>query len=240
MKIVSLLSGGMDSSTLAASLKHEGHEVSTIGVYYGQSHDRELAFAERSAAMLEIPFTNVNLSSLQAVFAGSCLTDKNVALPEGRYDEESMKATVVPNRNMILLSVAIAKAISIKADAVAYAAHAGDHTIYPDCRESFADIMNRAAKECDWHKLDLVRPFITQTKEDIVVRAHEIEFNLANTWSCYAGGDVHCGRCGTCIERREAFHLASLRIPDIVDPTQYSSKAPSITEMVANDWKLTD
>ena len=129
-----------------------------------------------------------------------------------------MKATVVPNRNMILLSLAAGYAISIQYDTVAYAAHSGDHTIYPDCRPAFADAMEQVLKLADWESISLFRPFVNWSKADLVKRGNEIGVPFEHTWSCYAGGEKHCGKCGTCVERKEAFELVGLS-----DPTCYNS-----------------
>ncbi|NBQ03100.1 MAG: 7-cyano-7-deazaguanine synthase, partial [Opitutae bacterium] len=135
---------------------------------------------------------------------------------EGHYAEESMKSTVVPNRNMILLALAGGHALSLGFDTIAYAAHAGDHTIYPDCRPEFADAMDTALSLADWNTLSLHRPFVDMTKSDLVSLGAELDAPLHLTWSCYAGNEIHCGKCGTCVERKEAFALA--KIPD---PTKY-------------------
>lgn len=232
-KVVVLLSGGMDSTTLLYHHYKAGDEVRALSIDYGQRHLRELMFAAGNARRLRVPYAHVGLSELRNVLPGSSQTDFRVAVPEGKYDEESMKQTVVPNRNMILLAIAIGHAVAHKMDFVSYAAHAGDHAIYPDCRPEFADIINTAAQKCDWHPVQLHRPFIALTKSQIVALGQSIEVPFVNTWSCYRGGHVHCGRCGTCIERREAFFLAK-----VSDPTSYDMAAPSIEEMVKNDWHL--
>ena len=144
-----------------------------------------------------------------------------------------MKSTVVPNRNMILLSVATGHALSIKARQIAYAAHSGDHAIYPDCRNEFAEAMANAIMLADWEQVELIRPFVDWTKADIVRRGAELGVPFAKTWSCYKGGDLHCGRCGTCIERREAFDLAK-----VIDPTPYADGAPSVASLRAKEWRL--
>jgi 7-cyano-7-deazaguanine synthase len=144
-----------------------------------------------------------------------------------------MKATVVPNRNMILLSVAAGWAISSEFDRLAYAAHSGDHAIYPDCRTEFADALDSAIRLADWREVSLYRPFVDHTKADVVTLGAELNVPFENTWSCYKGLDLHCGRCGTCVERREAFHIA-----EVSDPTAYGPEAPSVDEMSAADWKL--
>ena len=144
-----------------------------------------------------------------------------------------MKSTVVPNRNMILLSIAAGHALSIGAQQIAYAAHSGDHAIYPDCRNEFADAMAEAIRLCDWSPLELSRPFVDWSKADIVRRGAALKLPFETTWSCYKGGATHCGRCGTCIERREAFDLAGVH-----DPSEYASDAPSVASLRANDWRL--
>lgn len=158
----------------------------------------------------------LNLSGLGALLAGSCLTDQSVPLPEGHYAAESMKATVVPNRNMVLLAIAASWALSLGAERVAYAAHGGDHAIYPDCRPEFAVAMDVVFGVCDWKALSLYAPFLDATKADLVKLGAQLAVPFELTWSCYAGGEKHCGRCGTCVERREAFKLAG-----VTDPTTY-------------------
>jgi 7-cyano-7-deazaguanine synthase len=156
------------------------------------------------------------LSNLRDVLPGSSQTDSSVEVPHGHYAEESMKQTVVPNRNMILLSVAIGHAIAHKCDAVAYAAHAGDHAIYPDCRREFVQAMQGAAQLCDWRRIDLLSPFVDFSKADIVEQGELLGVDFSKTYSCYEGNEIHCGKCGTCTERKEAFELNSIK-----DPTQY-------------------
>jgi 7-cyano-7-deazaguanine synthase len=127
-----------------------------------------------------------------------------------------MKATVVPNRNMILLSIAIGAAIAKKLDYVAYAAHAGDHAIYPDCRPEFARDMGRVASKCDWRPIKLLRPFVKMSKAWIIGHGKELGVDYSKTWSCYEGGALHCGRCGTCVER-----ILSFKEAKVDDPTTY-------------------
>ena len=144
---------------------------------------------------------------------GSSQTDPNVAVPFGNYDEPNMKLTVVPNRNMFLLSCAGAVAVSRKADRLAYGAHAGDHTIYPDCRPEFVHAMQSAFKLCDWHSLDLYAPYLHMTKGDIAARGKQLGVRYDLTWTCYTGGETPCGKCGSCTERAEAFEFACLPDP---------------------------
>jgi 7-cyano-7-deazaguanine synthase len=221
MKALVLFSGGLDSTVLATQLKAEGAETRLLSIDYGQRHARELKRAEQIAQALELRHQVLRLPDLGPLLGGSSLTDENVELPEGHYAEESMKATVVPNRNMILLALAGGHALSIKFDTIAYAAHAGDHTIYPDCRPEFADAMETALGLADWEKLSLYRPFVHLSKTDLVKKGAELGAPLHLTWSCYAGREIHCGKCGTCVERKEAFALA--KIPD---PTEYEDSTP--------------
>ena len=221
MDVVVVYSGGLDSTVLLYDLLASGHGVRCLGVDYGQRHRRELAAGRSVCEALGAEYRLADLSGIRPLLAGSALTD-DVAVPDGHYADGSMKLTVVPNRNMILLSVAIGWAVSGKADAVAYAAHAGDHTIYPDCRPAFTEAMREAAKLCDWHVVDLLTPFVTMAKGEIVTRGAELGVPFERTWSCYKGGDVHCGTCGTCVERREAFAEAG-----VVDPTVYESRIES-------------
>ncbi len=216
MKAVLTYSGGLDSTVLLYKLRIGGVEVRCLGVDYGQRHRRELEAAESICRSIGVPYRLADLRSIRSLLAGSSQTD-DVAVPEGHYEEETMKLTVVPNRNMILLSLAIGWAVSLRFDAVAYAAHAGDHAIYPDCRPEFVEAVRRVAELCDWHRVRLEAPFVGMTKTDIVRLGAGLGVPFERTWSCYKGGERHCGRCGTCVERREAFHVAA-----VPDPTRYA------------------
>ena len=216
MKALVLFSGGLDSTVLAAQLLGDGAETRLLSIDYGQRHAKELQQAEKIADALGLPHRILRLPDLGPLLGGSSLTDDQVELPEGHYAEESMKATVVPNRNMILLALAGGHALSIGFDTIAYAAHAGDHTIYPDCRPEFADAMEKALGLADWQNLNLHRPFVNFSKEELVRKGNELGAPLELTWSCYAGREKHCGKCGTCVERKEAFALAKVE-----DPTEY-------------------
>ena len=149
MKAVVLFSGGLDSTVLTYHLLRENAELKLLSIDYGQRHQRELSASTQIALSLGLPHTILKLPMLAELLGGSALTDPSISLPEGHYAEESMKATVVPNRNMILLSLAAGHAISLQFNTVAYAAHAGDHTIYPDCRPEFADALDRTLKLAD-------------------------------------------------------------------------------------------
>lgn len=217
MKTVLLTSGGLDSAVALYQLRQQGHDVRCLSFDYGQRHRRELESAEDLCVGLNVPHKKIDLTAIQPLIGSSALTGHG-EIPDGHYAEESMKATVVPNRNMIFFSIAIGWAISEKCDAVTYAAHSGDHTIYPDCRPEFAEALDRCAKLCDWHPIHVHRPFINVSKAEIVRLGHELRVPFEKTWSCYKGMSKHCGTCGTCVERREAFTLAKVK-----DPTEYAS-----------------
>lgn len=233
MKTVITYSGGLDSTVLLYHLRDLGHEIAALSVDYGQRHRCELQRATAICGQLGIAHQTADLSGVQHLLSGSSLTSPGIQVAEGHYTEETMKTTVVPNRNMILLALTTGYALSIGATQVAYAAHSGDHAIYPDCRNEFADAMAAAMRLCDWNEVTLLRPFVDWTKADIVLRGQALGVPYQQTWSCYKGGDRHCGRCGTCVERREAFDLAG-----VTDPTEYAADAPSIEALRANHWRL--
>lgn len=212
MKTVVVLSGGLDSTVLLHKVLAEGDLALALSIRYGQRHIREVDHAYAAASRLGIPHYTLDLTMLAPAFAGSALTSRDVAVPHGHYAHESMKATVVPNRNMLFLAAAGAFAISHKAERLAYGAHAGDHAIYPDCRPEFVGAMRVAFTLADWHPLELYAPFINMMKTDIVREGARLGVPMEMTWSCYEGGDAHCGRCGTCVERIEAFTLSG--VPD--------------------------
>ena len=218
MKTTLVCSGGLDSVSLAHSLAGQGHLSRIVSFDYGQRHRKELDFAARCARSLGVPFHLVDLSGLGAALSGSALTD-DIDVPDGHYAEETMRVTVVPNRNPIMLTIAFGIAAANGDDAVAAAVHGGDHFIYPDCRPAFTDAFGAMQKAALDGYADIVLhvPFVHVTKADIVTEGARHNTPFAETWSCYKGGDRHCGRCGTCVERREAFHLAG-----VADPTDYA------------------
>ncbi|SRR6266852_7380547 len=218
MKVILTLSGGLDSAVLLWHLLEQKHQVCCLSVDYGQRHYRELTAAKNLCMLADVEHKITDLRGILSLFSGSSQTSSEIAVPEGHYAEESMKQTVVPNRNMVLLSLAGAWAVSTKSDAVAYAAHSGDHTIYPDCRPEFTEAMEDAFRLCDWHPVKLLRPFlypVPMSKADIVKLGAGLGVPFEETWSCYKGKEVHCGKCGTCVERREAFNLAGIGDPTI-------------------------
>jgi 7-cyano-7-deazaguanine synthase len=206
---------------MAYSLRAEGYELAAISFDYGQRHRKELQFAEQVSTDLGASWTLIDLhaAGLTSILPGSALTDEAIAVPDGHYADESMRVTVVPNRNAIMLSIACALAVTRDAEAVAFGAHAGDHFIYPDCRpefvRAFASMVNLAVEGLA--TIEILTPFLTMTKADIVNMGADLHVPFERTWSCYKGGALHCGTCGTCYERREAFAIAH-----VVDPTAYA------------------
>jgi len=218
MKIVAVVSGGLDSTTLLYHLKEAGHGLLAISFDYGQRHSCELEKAKEVCQLIKVPHRVADVSSIGPIIAGnSALLNDAVEVPDGHYESENMKVTVVPNRNMIMLSIAAGYAIANKCNALAYAAHKGDHAIYPDCREEFIAAMRQALWLCDWSCMELSAPFSGMSKTEIVKRGAELKVPFEKTWSCYrGGGKLHCGTCGTCTERKEAFRDAGVK-----DPTEY-------------------
>lgn len=214
MKVVLTFSGGMDSTVLLWWLRAQGFEVKCLSVDYGQRHRRELEAAKIITTLAGVEHKIADLSGLRDLFAGSSQTS-DIAVPHGHYAADTMRATVVPNRNMVLMALAGAWAISMKADKIAYAAHAGDHTIYPDCREEFVKPLSEALWNADWHHVGMIAPFINKTKSEIAKIGHDLWAPIAQTYSCYQGEPLHCGKCGTCTERKEAIHQAGFKDPTI-------------------------
>jgi 7-cyano-7-deazaguanine synthase len=233
-KVVAICSGGLDSTTMVYDLYDHDNEVHMVGFDYGQRHKRELKYAIETAHTLGLRCTIVDVSHLASLLAesgSSLVSDEDV--PEGHYAEDNMKKTVVPNRNMIMLSIAGGIAVATGAEAVYTGVHSGDHAIYPDCRGPFISAVGLALHQGNegFGNLETpaVRaPFIDSTKADIALMALELELPLDETWSCYKGEAVHCGRCGTCVERLEAIHEAQQRYNQMydhdapVDETEYA------------------
>lgn len=210
MKILHVLSGGLDSTVLLGHFFNEGHDVSAITFQYGSRHNKnELRAATALCACHGIKHRvwDVDLSPFS-----SALLSGQGEIPEGHYQAENMRQTVVPFRNGIMLSIAAGYAESIGADVVSIGAHAGDHYIYPDCRPEFLSAMGEAISTGTGRKVKLLAPFSTMTKGAVVRRGHEIgwDSDMALAWTCYKGGDTHCGVCGACDERKAAFKEAGL------------------------------
>ena len=217
-----ILSGGLDSVVLAHLLRSEGHDLYLLSFDYGQRHARELEYSRLAARRLKARHDVVDIRAAGALLSGSALTDPDIAVPHGHYAAPSMAITIVPNRNAIFLTIAFGVAVARNAQLVATAVHAGDHFIYPDCRkeflESFTAMQRLAVEGCGDENLKLHAPFADKTKAQIVAIGAQLRVPFEETWSCYEGGEKHCRKCGTCVERREAFEEA-----DVVDPTEYAS-----------------
>lgn len=216
-KAVVILSGGMDSTTLLYDVVSQfGTEnVSALSFNYGQRHKKELIGAKATCAKLGLEHKVLALDVLNEV-APSSLTRSDMEVPEGHYAGENMKQTVVPNRNMVMLSLAAAYAMSKGASELFYGAHAGDHTIYPDCRPEFVEAMKKAILIADWNPVTLHAPYSNMDKGDIAIRGAELGVDYSLTWTCYKGLEKACGKCGACQERLEAFEKA-----ETSDPIQY-------------------
>ena len=217
-KVVAIMSGGMDSVTLVYDLVNQGYDVNVLSFDYNQKHKKELQCAKKTCEKLNLPHKIANLKILNEI-APSALTRKDWKVPEGNYADENMKQTVVPNRNMVMLSLAVSYAIGLGAKKVFYGAHAGDHTIYPDCRLEFVEAMQKAVSLCDWKKVKLVAPYLKKDKGDIAKKGKDLNVDYSLTWTCYKGGKKACGVCGSCSERLEAFAKAKM-----TDPIQYEKQ----------------
>jgi len=221
VKVVVLLSGGLDSVTALHEALAEHEVVASLSFDYGAKHHaRELPMAAWQSEKAGIPHVTVNLPFVAEEFRSDLLAGGG-EIPDGHYAEESMKSTVVPFRNGIMLSIAAGFAESRGAEAVVIAAHSGDHAIYPDCREEFLKPMADAIRAGTYAGIVVLRPFVSIDKVGIVRRGNLLGVDFSHTWSCYKGGEIHCGTCGTCVERREAFLLAG-----VPDPTGYDETGP--------------
>jgi len=245
---VAIVSGGLDSTTLVYDMVDQGLRPHVLSFNYGQRHSKELDFADRTCEKLMLRHDIVDLSNITHLISNSALTARPIRcvcdpnpettegplrecpihgddehrakyeVPEGHYAQDNMSLTVVPNRNMIMLSIACGVAVNNKYKTIGFGAHAGDHPVYPDCRPAFvdnlADLMiegNEGFENFDSRHGPIYAPFLEQTKADIAYKALVLGVPFEDTWSCYKGGEKHCGRCGTCVERLEAIDEASKR-----------------------------
>ena len=211
-----IVSGGLDSITL---LYDKAETIAlAISFDYGQNHSKkELPYAEYHCQKLGIPHITIPLTFMHQYFKSSLLEGAE-AIPEGHYEEENMKSTVVPFRNGIMLAIATGIAESHELKRVYIANHGGDHTIYPDCRPEFIDAMDKATSAGTFVDVRVEAPYTNISKADIVRRGDALGIDYAKTWSCYKGSEMHCGKCGTCVERKEAFADAGVK-----DPTEYEN-----------------
>ena len=216
-KVVVIYSGGMDSFTVLNKAVNDGFDVYALSFDYGQRHVKELEYAANVCKLLNIHHKIVDISAINSIISGSSLTD-DIDVPEGHYESENMKQTVVPNRNMILLSLAVGYAVSLEANKVYYGAHSGDHAIYPDCRPEFVQKMQDVCAIANYEAVDIVVPYLNDDKIEILADGLKMGLDYALTWTCYNGREKACGKCGACQERLEAFKLNNA-----TDPLSYEA-----------------
>lgn len=217
--VVVIYSGGMDSFTLLHLARARGLNVHALSFNYGQRHVRELEAAKAVCEAERIPHKVIDIRAMSEVMSGSSLTS-DIDVPEGHYEEDSMKATVVPNRNMILLSLATGYAVTVGAQAVWYGAHGGDHAIYPDCRPEFVEKMDAVCRVANYEPVGIEAPFMHLDKGEILAEGLKLNLDYSQTWTCYNGREKACGRCGSCVERLEAFAAHGIQ-----DPLAYEEPA---------------
>ncbi len=210
-----VLSGGLDSTTML--YEYRERIAMAVSFHYGSNHnDNEIAFAAMHCKRLNIRHLTISLEFIRRFFRSSLL-EGDAAVPEGNYNEQNMRSTVVPFRNGIMLSVAAGLAETFGLKNVMLANHSGDHAIYPDCRPEFVDSMDRAIQAGTWDGIRLLTPYTNLTKADIARRGKTLGIDYSETWSCYRGGEHQCGRCGTCRERREALREAGIEDTTVYD-----------------------
>ncbi len=205
-KAVVIYSGGMDSFTILHRAYKEGYELYPLTFDYGQKHSKEIRFAANVCEELGLSHRVIDITAINQLLQSSSLTSAQ-DIPEGHYADDNMKSTVVPNRNMILLSLAIGYAVDIGANKVFYGAHSGDHAIYPDCRPEFVHAMNDVAKIANYEPVEIVTPYLNSDKIGILKDGLAMGLDYGKTWTCYNGREKACGKCGSCVERLEAFEL---------------------------------
>ena len=217
-KVVVIYSGGMDSFTLINESMRQGKRVYALSFNYGQKHAKELHYAQKVCDDLGLPHKIVDITSIHQLLMGSSLTD-DIEIPDGHYEEESMKSTVVPNRNMVMLSLAIAYAVSVNASAVLFGAHGGDHAIYPDCRPEFVEKMAAVSRVANYEIVDVQAPYLSLNKIEILAKGIAMGLDYGKSWTCYKGRELSFCKCVSCQERLEAFSLN-----DAVDPLKYEGQ----------------
>ena len=212
-RAVVIYSGGMDSFTVLHKAIAEGFEVHALSFNYGQRHSRELDAARTVCDRLGVSHKVVDIRAFHGLIDNSSLTNSDQDLPTGDYDEDNMTSTVVPNRNMILLSLAIGYAVNIDAEHCFYGAHGGDHAIYPDCRPEFVEKMQSVARIANYTPVEVHAPYLMASKADILADGIAMGLDYADTWTCYLGEEKACGKCGSCLERLAAFAAHGLTDP---------------------------
>lgn len=211
MKALLIYSGGLDSTVMLYEYRQEIKLC--VNFDYGSKHNgREYYYAKKNCKELDIPIIQISLDFINNYFK-SALLKKGGDIPDGHYEDDSMKKTVVPFRNGVMLSVAAGLAESKGLSHVMIANHFGDHAIYPDCRQAFISYMHQSIMAGTYKHIELLAPYSHLNKSQVVVRGRVLCVGFKDTWSCYKGGRIHCGTCGTCIERKEALQSS--------DPTKY-------------------
>lgn len=218
MKVLAVVSGGMDSVTMLHDLVAQGHEVSVVSFNYGQRHLKELEVAKANADKLGLKHKVIDMAFMAQLLDNSALTG-DTDVPEGHYEADNMKLTVVPNRNMIMASIAVGLAVNNGQEAVALGVHSGDHAIYPDCRPEFIKELNDVTQIANYEPITILAPYIDKDKTSIIKRGLEIGVDYSKTWTCYKGLAKACGKCGSCQERLEAFNNNNTE-----DPVDYETR----------------
>ena len=220
IKAVIIFSGGLDSTVLCYKAAADGLDIHALTIIYGQRHVKEIDSSKKTAELLGISHRVIDLSNVNKLLQGSALTDSSVEVPEVPETSEhfeTLKTTIVPNRNAIFLSVAIGYSESIGANQVYFGAHHSDRGVYPDCRKEFVEAFETAERlATDNQKLTISAPFVGMDKAEIVALGDKLGVPFENTWTCYVGGEIHCGSCSACNERKRAFRESGVN-----DPTEY-------------------
>lgn len=227
MKILFILSGGLDSATALYDLRREHEVVEAVTFDYAQRHKKEIACAVKICETLKLPHRVIDISNLNELLQGSSLTSDSIDTPHGHYEEENMKQTIVPNRNAIFINVAAGYAISKGIHSLGLGVHAGDHFIYPDCRPSFIDAQEKTLSLANDVDFLLHTPFLNVSKIGIVKKGHELKVPFEQTWTCYEGGAKPCNKCGSCTERIEAFMKN-----DLADPLYTTEEWQKLSENI--------
>ena len=221
-KAVVIVSGGIDSTTLLYKTLKKGYKVSALTFNYGQKHVKEIESAKYFCEALDTPHKVVDLTSIKDLLSGSALTDPGVQIPnvpETAEHYDTLKATIVPNRNAIFLSIAVGFAVSTGSDHIYFGAHHSDRGVYPDCRKEFVEALQVTERlATDNPALEIDAPFVEVEKSEIVKLGAELGVPFEKTWTCYHGGGIHCGACSSCRERKRAFRESGVK-----DPTEYES-----------------
>lgn len=217
-RAVVIYSGGMDSFTVLHQALSEGHEVFPVSFHYGQRHARELDAASAVCEQLGLSHQVIDLRAITPLIDNSALTG-DVDVPSGDYAPDNLAVTVVPNRNMIMLSLAVGYAVNIGAKVCYYGAHGGDHVIYPDCRPEFVDAMNAVTRIANLQPVEITAPFLHASKADILRKGLTMGLDYSKTWTCYQGQEVACGSCSACRERLAAFAACNVN-----DPLSYATR----------------